>query len=131
MQFFMHETSSIDEEGMAMLLESYGSEGYAVYYLAMERICHFERPLTPAGARLIAKALGMEASRVSEILRFASSEECGLMREGLKGTYSSSLADEEIESYSKISEMRRKAANSRWSKEKGEGKGRDANGKHE
>jgi len=116
-EYFKHATDSAEDEGLSTLMDSFGSDGYAVYFLSLERMCHFERPLTPIGAKMVAKTLGLDAARVLDILRFACSEECGKLLEKAQGEgYWSEVAEAEVAQRKALSEKRREAINSRWRK---------------
>ena len=80
MEWFKHDVECMADEKLSALVLEYGAEGYAVFFRTLETMYHNNaEPLSNLAIKKIAASLKMTAPRVLEIIKYAASEECGML----------------------------------------------------
>ena len=120
-RYFRHDIGSLMDDKLNALVMEYGAEGYAVYYLAIEYLYRDQgEPLPPRLIRRIASDLKLTPQRVTEILDYAASEDCGQMLEKTEDGYISHRVIKALkageEERRKKSEGGKKGMAKRWPK---------------
>lgn len=120
-EFFKHDIGSLMDGKLDTLVNEYGAEGYAVYFLCLEYL--YRDRGEPISDRLITRVafeLKLTPERVNEILDYAASGKCrGLLlktEEGYSSERVSKAIKEREEERLKKSRAGKKGMEKRWEK---------------
>ena len=120
-EYFRHDIGSLMDDKLNALVLEYGADGYAVYYLSIEYLYRDRgEPISPRLIKRIASDLKLTPDRVTEILDYAASEDCGQMleksEEGFLSHRVNKSLQEREEEHRKKSEGGKKGMAKRWPK---------------
>lgn len=115
MNWFKHDIGSLEDDRFSFLVDRYGSDGYAVFFLIVEELYrNGGNPIGSLSLSKIAKQLSLGKERVLEIAEYACSDECeGLLeKDGRK--YSSERVRSAIEDKDRKVKQTKEAVRKRW-----------------
>lgn len=115
MNWFKHDIGSLEDDRLSFLVDRYGSDGYAVFFLIVEELYrNGGNPIGSLSLSKIAKQLSLGKERVLEIAEYACSDECeGLLeKDGRK--YSSERVRSAIEDKDRKVKQTKEAVRKRW-----------------
>ena len=118
-EYFKHDIGSLMDGKLDTLVNEYGAEGYAVYFLCLEYL--YRDRGEPISDRLISRVaveLKMTPERVKEILDYAASDKCKGMLLKTEEGYSSERVSKAIEERDEIRQKKslagKKGMAKRW-----------------
>lgn len=97
-EYFKHDIGSLMDGKLDTLVNEYGAEGYAVYFLCLEYL--YRDRGEPISDRLISRVaieLKMSPERVKQILDYAASDKCRGMLLKTEEGYSSERVSKAVE----------------------------------
>ena len=120
-EYFKHDIGSLMDGKLDTLVNEYGAEGYAVYFLCLEHLYRDRgEPISDRLINRVAVELKMTPGRVTEILDYAASDKCRRMLQKTENGYSSERVSKAIEerevARKKSSEGGKKGMAKRWPK---------------
>lgn len=120
-EYFKHDIGSLMDGKLDTLVNEYGAEGYAVYFLCLEYLYRDRgEPISDRLIQRVAFELKMTPEKVKEILDYAASERCGGMLLKTEEGYSSGRVikaiEEREEERQKKSRAGKKGMANRWEK---------------
>ena len=120
-EYFRHDIGSLMDDKLNALVLEFGAEGYAVYYLTIEYLYRDRgAPIQSRLIKRIAADLKLTPQKVSEILDYATSEDCGQMLEKNEIGYFSHRVNKALQEREKErrkkSEGGKKGMANRWPK---------------
>lgn len=123
--YFSHDSNARSDEKILKLRMQMGAEGYGIYFMLLERMREDPNYMSVTDYNVLAFDLRVDAGKIKRV-----AEEFGLFKLTEDGNffYSESFISRmqiKDEKQNNISEVRRKAAQARWEKEKGESKSDD------
>lgn len=97
-EFFKHDIGSLMDGKLDTLVNEYGAEGYAVYFLCLEYLYRDRgEPISDRLIQRVAFELKMTPEKVKEILEYAASEKCRRLLLKTDEGYSSERVSKAIE----------------------------------
>ena len=120
-EYFKHDIGSLMDGKLDTLVNEYGAEGYAVYFLCLEYLYRDRgEPISDRLIQRVAIELKLTPERVKEILDFAASDKCRGMLLKTEEGYSSDRVSKAVEEREtvrrKSSEGGKKGMANRWKK---------------
>ena len=115
MNWFKHDIGSLEDDRFSFLVDRYGSDGYAVFFLIVEELYrNGGNPIGSLSLKKIARQLSLGLERVIEIAEYACSDECEGLLEKDGHKYSSERVHSAIEEKDKKVKQTKEAVRKRW-----------------
>lgn len=123
LDYFPHDTDAVSDEKVESLMALYGCEGYAFFFVVLERIFRTENGVLPMGKLTdkvgITRKLGLTVERFNEILATAIEIDCFDREQyGVDGSLTSNGIRKRIEKVSEVRIKERKRKEEYKEKEK-------------
>lgn len=91
LDYFPHDTDAVNDEKLELLMAAFGPEGYAFYFILLERIYRtptFSLNVSDAETRqILARKIGVEIERFEEMLAFATDKKRKIFDSKLFNSY--------------------------------------------